>query len=470
MPFLFKTILAVFFITPLPFGSNRDWAWLLAAAVCFIMMTYWCFLFINGKTHLSLCLKKPINIATLGLLSLLVCWIFIQSLPFPSVLLPEKTINVYTQGNNVLTGLKQPETISISWDAGITKMSALKSLFYLCIYFLLMQLIDSREKLKAFLSVVFVAGLFQAVYGSFMVLSGVEYLFGVKKEAYMGYATGTFVARNHFAGYLEMAIAFGIGRILLTNNKEKNIHYGHSWRSKLRKWLDRLYSKNALQAVAIMMMLYALVMSGSRMGNVAFFSSLLFSGIISTLISPNFRVYGKKIVKFCSASLVIIVIAGLLGWLKVADRIEKTDVHNESRFDVAASIVPMIHDFSWLGSGAGTFKYVFPGYITNNYCCFEHAHNDYLEILSDMGYIGFVLLAGVVLISLYQAIVTIRHRHSRLVRTTGFVSIMATLSLLIHGFMDFNLHIPANALLFIASLSLPSIGKAVYQKNNGLRK
>jgi O-antigen ligase len=121
----------------------------------------------------------------------------------------------------------------------------------------------------------------------------------------------------------------------------------------------------------------------------------------------------------------------------------------------------MIEDFNWVGSGAGTFRYAFPSYVNGDFGGYDHAHNDYLELLSDLGYLGFSCLAGVVLISLWQALKALRHQHSSFVRGMGFAGLMGTLSLLIHSSVDFNLQIPANAMLFIAMLAIPTIALAV---------
>jgi hypothetical protein len=46
----------------------------------------------------------------------------------------------------------------------------------------------------------------------------------------------------------------------------------------------------------------------------------------------------------------------------------------------------------------------------------------------------------------------------------GFAGFMGMLSLLIHSAVDFNLQIPANAMLFIAMLALPTIALSVDSK------
>ncbi|NRA18519.1 MAG: hypothetical protein HRU04_23780 [Oceanospirillaceae bacterium] len=52
--------------------------------------------------------------------------------------------------------------------------------------------------------------LFQAVYGSLMTMLGIEYTFFLKKESYIGVATGTYINRHHLAGYLVICLSLGL--------------------------------------------------------------------------------------------------------------------------------------------------------------------------------------------------------------------------------------------------------------------
>ncbi len=71
-----------------------------------------------------------------------------------------------------------------------------------------------------------------------MTLSGVEYGFFMEKEHYRGVATGTFVNRNHLAGYLEMALALGIGLLMADLGGKKALN----WRQRLRGFAESLLS------------------------------------------------------------------------------------------------------------------------------------------------------------------------------------------------------------------------------------
>ena len=58
------------------------------------------------------------------------------------------------------------------------------------------------------------SGLLQGFYGTMMVLTGLEWLLVDVKEYGHGIATGTFVNRNHLAGYLQLSLACGLGLLL----------------------------------------------------------------------------------------------------------------------------------------------------------------------------------------------------------------------------------------------------------------
>mgnify|MGYP001826355846 CR=1 FL=1 len=119
-------------------------------------------------------------------------------------------------------------------------------------------------------------------------------------------------------------------------------------------------------------------------------------------------------------------------------------------------------DAVWTGTGAGTFHVAFPNYQSlsmSNY--YQHAHNDYIEFLTDTGRIGFILLGGVVLISLATALTAMRKRHHPLMRGMAFASTMGIISLMIHSLTDFNLRIPGNVALFMIILALAYVAHSL---------
>ena len=98
---------------------------------------------------------------------------------------------------------------------------------------------------------------------------------------------------------------------------------------------------------------------------------------------------------------------------------------------------------------------VFPRYraetIVNFY---DHAHNDYAQFASESGLLGLALLGAFVSMSLGAALLAQWRRRDPLMRGMAFACVMGTTAILIHSWVDFNLQIPANALLFMVVLAL----------------
>jgi putative inorganic carbon (HCO3(-)) transporter len=446
---LFKFYLFTLMWMPIPAGSNWPWAWILLQMMVFSMATAWLLLHLKGKVKLNAAFTEARVI--LVLLALWLLWVTLQLLPLPVgwlVLIAPHSYELAQQASEI-TGLTF-NTASITLDSQLSFQRLMFSFTLVTFFMLSLLLINSRRRVKWLLWVIVCSALFQAVFGSLMTLSGIEYhLFGAK-EHYRGVATGTFINRNHLAGYLEMSLAIGIG-LLLSQMKGKS---HNSWRQVLRNWVEVLLDKKMLLRVMLAIMVIALVLTRSRMGNTAFFSSLLFSSFVWIVFSRE-GLKRSTIILFVSLILVDLVIVGQwFGIEKVMSRLEKTSVAAESRDEVVASLLIAIPDYGFAGSGLGTFKSVFPAYkesgIRSSYI---YAHNDYLQFALEGG-IGASLLVAVVIMTLLVALQAIRSRRDPLFRGLGFASLMGTVAILIHSSVDFNLQIPANAMMFMLLLAL----------------
>ena len=84
----------------------------------------------------------------------------------------------------------------------------------------------------------------------------------------------------------------------------------------------------------------------------------------------------------------------------------------------------------------------------------NHAHNDYAEALAETGAIGGICF-GLFLVALFWngwKILTADTDGRNLAYHAG--ALIACLGLLVHAFVDFNFHIPSNALLFLLQAAL----------------
>jgi len=130
----------------------------------------------------------------------------------------------------------------------------------------------------------------------------------------------------------------------------------------------------------------------------------------------------------------------------------------------------IIGDFPVFGSGLGTFEALYPAYEESSTPpLFEHAHNDYLEYLAELGVVGFVMLLGGILVMLVFSFLMWKVRRHPEVKGLALGGMVAVVAMLVHSITDFNLHIPANMMLFAVVLSL-TVVTAFYKRNQGSNK
>jgi len=115
-----------------------------------------------------------------------------------------------------------------------------------------------------------------------------------------------------------------------------------------------------------------------------------------------------------------------------------------------ASTFQIWKDFPLLGSGLGTFVYIFPMYRTLHIeGLATHAENDMLQLASEAGWIGLGLLAALFFYLFYKAISGLRSlSHHEPERYIGIGSLVGVLALMFHSLVERNIQVPANAFLY----------------------
>jgi O-antigen ligase len=440
--FHFYAYLALLLWMPLPFGSNVPWAWSLMEAWVFLLAGAWLVQYYRGRVFLNepFASAWPVTLC----LGVTLLWIVAQALPLPTSFLGLLSPRAFEiQG---ATG-SYP---SISLEAYATRQAAVQTLAYLALFCLTLLLVNDKGRLRLLLLTVVAGGVFQAAYGSLMALSGLEQGFALETDG-SGAATGTFINRNHLAGYLEMSLAAGVGLML----SELSTSDATGWRDNLRRWLRTILGSKARVRLALVVMVTGLVLTRSRMGNVAFFVSLAGVGLFYLLAV---RQLSRRTIMFFASLLIIdlLIVGNFFGIDQVAERIQQTTLAGEDRVNTNRDSLEMLRDFPLTGTGAGSFYAVYPMYtsVSNSGALTRHAHNDYLQFACEFGLVVAALLGGAVLLSLWTAIRAQLRRRDPLMQGAGFAATMAIVALLVHSAVDFNLQIPANAGLFIVMLAL----------------
>ena len=171
----------------------------------------------------------------------------------------------------------------------------------------------------------------------------------------------------------------------------------------------------------------------------------------------------------------IFVVGAGVGLEKVIQRIQDTEVmvadegrseSIEARTEAARISLPMVQDYPLVGTGGGSFYNVFMSYRTPTYgyVYIDHTHNDFVEIATDYGLVGFAILGVLAALTLATVLRVMARRKSRVAWGIAFGVAMAIVGLFIHSTVDFNLQIPANALTIVVILAMgwvtPSLPRA----------
>ena len=455
MNYLFYTLLALFAFLPLPRGGTFDWAWLLMSVVVYLMAAVWLIGYLQGKVIVTPAFKAARYV--LVILFTWLGWNLLQIIPLPIGLL-----EVISPLSAEMYRLVTPDIVSapISVDVIATREQLITGLAYSLIFALVLLLVDNVKRLRVFTLWLIIIGVIQAVIASLALFGGQEIFYGASS------AQGTFANRNQLAGFLEMNLAIGIG-LLLASMKDA----GHrSWRERIRSWAKTLLSRKVRLRIYLAIMVITLVLTHSRMGNTAFFASMTIAGVLALLLMKR----SPRPVVILLTSLVIIdifIVSQWFGLEQLKQRFEDLQeekvsldirVNTLNRLNTSMSTRELHKEAALTGTGAGTFFVIFPAYQDiGQPGFFQHAHNDYLEFMSDTGWIGILLLAAIVIITFAAALRAMSKRRYPLMRGMAFSSAMGIISLMIHSSTDFNFHVPANAALFMVILALGWIALAM---------
>jgi O-antigen ligase len=321
---------------------------------------------------------------------------------------------------------------------------------------------DRSRKQRLILALV-ALGAAEAFYGLAQYLMNVQTIFWYTKKYDLEEATGTYINRNHFAGFLEMVLPFAVCLAMYESEKllaRRKHRTGHA-----KKLTVKLTSDVKVQAVILwlavaVVLMAAIVFSRSRMGILAACASLL---VVFGLKMLQRRTLPAVLgVAFVALSLCL---AGWIGLRPALSRFESVGQEfsgGQSRVSMWPGTLKLIAEHPLVGTGLGTFPVVYTEVQTTFLTQFvNHAHNDYLEITSDLGIPAALLLFASIFFVLLQAVRTFLHGEGKYTPAVSLACVGSIVAILLHSLTDFNLHIPANALLFavILGLALASTSK-----------
>jgi O-antigen ligase len=311
-----------------------------------------------------------------------------------------------------------------------TFSSALLYCAYGVLCFLAVQCLRKTSQVKTLAWVLSGYGFTVAMFALMQGIASNGKLYWLRTPQSDGWIYGPYVNHNHYAGLMEMLTPIPLV-ISLTGGVRG--------------------ARKLLAALVAAVMASTIFLSGSRGGMVAFAAQMAL--LVTFLIKrrQNWRA------TFALGAFLVIAL-GLLAWLgggELAERMAsihsatQADLSGATRLNMDRDALKMFAQKPVLGWGFGVFGEIYPQFSSfSSNLSVGMAHNDYLQLLAEMGLLGFAAVLWFLLRLFRSALKKLKHWPPD---TNTAVTLAATLGvsgIMVHSFVDFNLQIPANAALF----------------------
>jgi O-antigen ligase len=253
-------------------------------------------------------------------------------------------------------------------------------------------------------------------------------------------AIGTFAIRNHYAGLLEMILPFAV---VVPFTLLRSIPSPH-------RFAPGPFLFAGVSWAAAALILVGIIASLSRMGFIAAVSSLALLALIATVRRRAWPLNAAVTISILAGTLAVVV---FLSPAHLVNRFGEMASDSAGRESVWHESLGIIRAYPVFGCGLGGFGSAFNSVKISSPTLYQdYAHNDYLQYLAELGVVGFAIFSA--------CLVTVFQRLLRGFRTGGDSQFLAvagaasTFAIGLHSFVDFNLYVPANRIVFAWVLAL----------------
>jgi len=261
-----------------------------------------------------------------------------------------------------------------------------------------------------------------------------------------GWIYGPYVNHNHYAGLMEILTPIPLVISLMG---------GISGRSRAL----------ALSAAAVMAS--TIFLSGSRGGMAAFVSQMI---LLAAFLLKRRKKWTAPFALsgFLALSLILLL------WLGGGDLAERlTSAHNhtelssDTRLTIDRDAMKIFAQRPLLGWGLGVFGVIYPSYSSlSTNLQVGMAHNDYLQLLVEMGAVGFAIALWFLAVLFRSTLRKLNHLQSGTNAAVTLAALLGVSGILVHSFVDFNLQVPANAAMFYVLCVIAAM-KPCSSRNHG---
>ncbi len=417
---------------PLPIGSvNTEWSMVLAAA-CLVLGAVG-IVFPRGRAGFTAVLLPVFGLVVLGAVQLLPwpCW-------FTALVSPERLRLPRPPGGEGVPGLS------------VYPGATLEQVVLLLGFALLLAALARRRSRMSF-RLLALAGVVHAVLafvlsavGATGSAGGETRVFGLYRYGEVLTPFGTYVNKNHFAGLMLICLGAMLAlllrrRVVILRGQDARLDF---WERLGEFTRGTRAVRIILPAVGVLLLATAVFASGSRGAALALVAALGGTAVVLGIRARRVRL------RWVAGVAVLLLVAALAGTLgrstSVLERILPSGRYlNRPR--LWANVLSMAGRYPALGTGLGTFPYVFPRYQEFEPSRrFTHAESDWFQQLAEGGAVGFllwVLFAFLLARKLWKLAGGSPGRRGLAVG--GAVGLAA---IGVHGLVDVSLHIPANLL------------------------
>lgn len=271
-------------------------------------------------------------------------------------------------------------------------------------------------------------------------------IYGFWQPSMPGDVFGPFVNRNHFAGWMLLAIPLCIG-LLLSRIARALRGVAPVLRERLLWFASADASKSILIAAGVVVMALSLVLTMSRSGVGALAFSILLAG------SFVMRKSGAVTARFAGIAyliVLVVVVAGGAGFQTLTKRFEHTTWKQvNERVGAWSDAVDVAKRFPLVGTGLNTYGTAMLLYQRHDKARhYAEAHNDYLQLLAEGG--ALLAIPVVLCVGLFTRDVLCRFREDRgsAVYWIRAGAVIGLIAIGLQSAVDFSLQMPANAALF----------------------
>lgn len=309
-----------------------------------------------------------------------------------------------------------------------TIQALLKLFTYMGFYYLILNNFTFKMFKNMFILII-ALGLSFSIYGILQFFDVFPHPWWNPKE----FIAATYVNHNHFSGLLELIIPLTIGTGL-ESQKRNPVLAAITWFA--------------------LFIMFAVFLAAQSRG--AFLSLAISLSIMAFILLKRCLIKGISLISTC-----IFLTCGILSIyylkpeafkrLNLYSQLNKGEASIGTRILIWQGTVQMIREKPWTGTGLGTFRHGFTRFRPKGLTAIANfAHNDYLQVVSEIGIFSIPILIWLGLSLLWNGIIEKPDDIQSLGCCTGL------LSLAFHGLIDFNFHIPANMLLCILFASYSS--------------